>query len=129
MNIKHCPFCGGSCEVNTREYGDYSTKHFFVECLACGMGTMDHDTEDQAIATWNKRHHGEWFETGVSGKPKEGKKILVQFLSGVQAFGINDGGTFCWYHLGSDRFIECPITWNHIKYWQYTNIKMCEYDK
>lgn len=128
MNIKSCPFCGGSCLVYKNQYGDSMMEYFAVGCSVCEVGSIDYDTEVAAIEAWNKRHHGEWFETAVHGKPKDGKKVLVQFLSGVQAFGINDGGTFCWYHLGSDRFIECPITWNHIKYWQYTNIKRCEDD-
>ena len=47
---KPCPCCGSEAELETM--CDY---WYTVECVVCGVRTDMHPTEEEAMATWNKR--------------------------------------------------------------------------
>lgn len=51
MELKTCPFCGGSAYVDVYE-DDY---RFFVSCVFCGARTDSCTTEKEAIESWNNR--------------------------------------------------------------------------
>jgi Lar family restriction alleviation protein len=51
--IKSCPFCGGKAKNGTEEYGNDYYK--VVECKKCGASSGWYDTDNEAIAAWNKR--------------------------------------------------------------------------
>lgn len=47
--LKPCPFCGAAARIESLLSGPY------VTCIACGGETRCYSTQDQAIATWNRR--------------------------------------------------------------------------
>lgn len=65
MNLKPCPFCGGS---------DIQSQADFVHCSDCGA-QIDYSCEDEplrltAIAAWNRRADG-WIAIGERLPPVE----------------------------------------------------------
>lgn len=48
-----CPYCGGKGELCEDDIGDL--KIYTVICEDCGMIASSKDTEEDAIAAWNKR--------------------------------------------------------------------------
>jgi len=53
--IKPCPFCRASAETTTMTFGDSMTEYYRVECEEGDALDCWDDTEEEAIATWNKR--------------------------------------------------------------------------
>lgn len=56
--LKPCPFCGSSrVEIMPDTIDDEGTtmKQYFAMCLDCVNCGVNADTEDEAIAGWNKR--------------------------------------------------------------------------
>ena len=56
--LKPCPFCGGDghitgCETSVLKHEDYVS--WIVECEKCGAGTVEYDSEEKAVAAWNRR--------------------------------------------------------------------------
>lgn len=56
--LKPCPFCGGDghitgCETSVLRHEDYVS--WIVECEKCGAGTVEYDSEEKAVAAWNRR--------------------------------------------------------------------------
>lgn len=49
--LKPCPFCGG--EAITFRDGGYGWT--VVRCFRCGIQTISHIREEDAIADWNRR--------------------------------------------------------------------------
>lgn len=51
-----CPFCGGEACVGEACVVEYSgTKHAYIRCKDCMAITQVYNTEDEAIAAWNRR--------------------------------------------------------------------------
>lgn len=51
--IRECPFCGGMPELN--HFMNGYDKLWEVRCPECGVATDGEETDDLAMATWNKR--------------------------------------------------------------------------
>lgn len=51
--IRECPFCGGTPELNYKNFwGEWLWE---IRCPECGVGTDGEETDDGCIAVWNKR--------------------------------------------------------------------------
>ena len=48
--LKPCPFCGGKAKL----FGTESNGIFYVKCLECDVDS-NFDTDEEAIAAWNRR--------------------------------------------------------------------------
>lgn len=54
--LKPCPFCGGKAGTVRRwQSGDGTGKDIWIRCENCGMETIRYDTDEDAIAAWNRR--------------------------------------------------------------------------
>lgn len=49
--LKLCPFCGGNARLNE----DGRIEAFMVSCVNCGGSSPYAETEEAAIAAWNRR--------------------------------------------------------------------------
>lgn len=55
--LKPCPFCGGEASVSTGYQNTTPpTALRYVECIECAAASDMLDTEEEAIAMWNRRH-------------------------------------------------------------------------
>lgn len=50
--IKLCLHCGGEAKIDMLDVGQYL---YAVECENCGCRTSSEESEEEAIAIWNKR--------------------------------------------------------------------------
>ena len=54
-DLKPCPFCGGEADILEHQFEGFSPT-YGVTCLDCNCETYQFfDTEDEAIAAWNRR--------------------------------------------------------------------------
>jgi Lar family restriction alleviation protein len=93
VDLKPCPFCGGPAEINY----DFPEEAWQVPvvCQFCGAA-VGADTEELAIAAWNRREAADALQGGgwreIASSPKDGTRVLV--FSAVD--GVNsshwDGG-------------------------------------
>lgn len=52
MELKPCPFCGGSAFIPKSDSGDLLP---WVACIECGVETDCYETVEKAIEAWNRR--------------------------------------------------------------------------
>lgn len=53
--LKPCPFCGGNAVCVDRTIPDKTKPRFSILCDSCKAATRWIDTEENAIAAWNRR--------------------------------------------------------------------------
>jgi Lar family restriction alleviation protein len=53
--LKPCPFCGGKAVCIDRTIPDKTKPRFSILCESCRAATCWIDTEENAIAAWNRR--------------------------------------------------------------------------
>lgn len=107
IELKPCPFCGGEADCSNSRFIQYGRKKWAVECPCCGVVSHFFDTEEEAIAAWNRRtdnidavpaKHGWWEEV------KEWDfKARDYFIAG---YTCSCCGT--WYFHPQDTFKHCP---------------------
>lgn len=56
MELKPCPFCGGSAFIPKSDSGDLLP---WVACIKCGVETDYYETVEKAIEAWNRRAENE----------------------------------------------------------------------
>ena len=56
MELKPCPFCGGSAFIPKSDSGDLLP---WVACIECGVETDCYETVEKAIEAWNRRMQDE----------------------------------------------------------------------
>lgn len=74
-NIKSCPFCGGDSITRRRNPDHIMRNKVFVTCTKCKNKTGYYDTEEQAIAAWNKRVDNN-NDNDINYCPHCGKKLM-----------------------------------------------------
>ena len=52
--LEPCPFCDSE-DINVGKFGAYPYTEYQVYCENCENGTAKFDSEEEAIAAWNKR--------------------------------------------------------------------------
>ena len=57
MELKPCPFCGGSAFIPKSEDGGDLLP--WVACIECGVETDCYETVEKAIEAWNRRMQDE----------------------------------------------------------------------
>ena len=56
VDLKPCPFCGGTANLIKEEWGIYS--FYYVSCGACLASTQHMiPSEDSAVNAWNRRQN------------------------------------------------------------------------
>ena len=59
--IKPCPFCGSEGKLHhKRNLGTWIVECSNNSCPASYMIGYDYDTQEEAIAAWNRRNGDEW---------------------------------------------------------------------
>jgi Lar family restriction alleviation protein len=58
--LKPCPFCGGEAGTQFDDEPYYYCYHgskglYYAGCKKCGASSRNYNTEEEAIAAWNKR--------------------------------------------------------------------------
>ena len=53
--LKNCPFCGGKAISRRRRPDHIMNGKYFISCAECKNKTHYYDSEEEAIAAWNKR--------------------------------------------------------------------------
>ena len=55
MELRNCPFCGGTAHVQRHVFSGLSDT-FGVVCTACGVQSAQwYDTQEDAAEAWNRR--------------------------------------------------------------------------
>ncbi len=52
--LEPCPFCDSE-DINVGKFGAYPYTEYQVYCENCENGTAKFDSEEEAIAAWNRR--------------------------------------------------------------------------
>lgn len=71
--LKNCPFCGGKAISRRRRPDHIMNGKYFISCVECRNKTHYYDSEEEAIAAWNKRV--EVIKDDINYCPHCGKKL------------------------------------------------------
>jgi len=71
--LKNCPFCGGKAISRRRRPDHIMNGKYFISCVECKNKTHYYDSEEEAIAAWNKRV--EVIKDDINYCPHCGKKL------------------------------------------------------
>jgi Lar family restriction alleviation protein len=75
-NLKTCPFCGKSAEVETLKKNDGTIRAYRIQCTECGATTRWCDKETAAQAAWGIRVQVEQ-KNYIEEKKMDGHTIQV----------------------------------------------------
>ena len=68
--LKHCPFCGGKSNIAKGQI------EFWAYCPHCGARTEFYETEQEAVAAWNRRNETELVNKFLINNDKN---LIVKF--------------------------------------------------